>query len=95
MNDTHKLLLAFIEASGFDVEEEKYQILNDGTRYEGHDITWCKNALEPEIYTDYKVTKKKPNTFHVTTKNGYVLVDGVVVYNLIDGETVPRLQKPD
>jgi len=60
MNDTHKLLLAFIEASGFDVEEERYQLLNDGTRYEGHDIGWCKDLFKPKLYIDYKVTKKEP-----------------------------------
>lgn len=60
MNDTHKLLLAFIEASGYEVKEDKYVILSDGTRYECEDTDWCKEIYSPELHVDYKVTKKDP-----------------------------------
>jgi len=48
MNDTHKLLLAFIEASGFDVETTP------------RIIETPENLLvKTMLVTDYKVTKKE------------------------------------
>ena len=58
MNDTRKLLLAFIEASGFDVEEIETK---GNRRFEGYENTM--GGLRPKYTTDkivdYKVTKKE------------------------------------
>lgn len=61
MNDTHKLLLAFIEASGFDVEEE-YKVYISGVyiRTQKHKYPKDINNMFPvHNETDYKVTKKE------------------------------------
>jgi len=64
MNDTRKLLLAFIEASGFDVEATP------------RIIETPENLLvKTMLVTDYKVTKKgpvniRPEGFKITFKNG-------------------------
>ena len=58
MNETHKLLLAFIDAMGYEVKEEKYVILNDGTRYEGHERDTSHRGVRKFPILNYKVTKK-------------------------------------
>lgn len=67
MNDTHKLLLAFIEASGFDVEEIKTP---KGQGFKSFAVSpgflpviKCGDELYRAFDTDYKVTKKEDDDF--------------------------------
>ena len=58
-----KLLRAFIEASGYEVEEEKFTIMTDGTRYEGHENAGLKEICIDKEVTNYKVAKKHSSPF--------------------------------
>ena len=70
MNDTHKLLLAFIEASGFDVEENVIT--------ETHEISYAQLHGMPQAeknkYTDGSaggmVSKKARTAHYKVTKKG-------------------------
>lgn len=54
MNDTHKLLLAFIEASGFDVEKVRNEKLEE---FLGVEVP-ARVANQIDVF-DYRVTKKE------------------------------------
>ena len=59
MNNTDKLLRAFIEASGFEIEETQ-KVFIKGVLYKGNSSLIPVDDLDSvEIINDYKVTKKK------------------------------------
>lgn len=61
MNNTHKLLLAFIEASGYEVEEVRmdYPKAKQYIDLDGNPYEVPIDGQSVSITTDYKVTKKK------------------------------------
>ena len=71
MNNTHALLLAFIEASGYEVEEE-YKVYVSGvyirtqSHEEGHKPG---NQFPVHNEVDYKVTKKTGDNYHQRKSN--------------------------
>ena len=81
MNNTDKLLRAFIEASGFEVKEVSREVTSRGCGSGGF---WHKEEL---VVDDYRVTKKSPYVPITAQSKEWACVVGYLLAHDTDIET--------